>query len=280
MKGYYIEVTNNLLEPKHQEAMKESVWLFMWLLDKMTSISEEGIGKVLGGKPIKYEEVKNDFNIARTTYVRWIKILENGKYIKTTRTPAGLVFYVNKAKKVFGRDVPKIEHHSDVAKKVSDVPKMDSDVAKTDIQYKTIQLHNKNNTDIQFIFEYWNEQNIIVHSKLTDKIKTKIISTLKDYSQKDILLAIRKYKIVLDGSEYFWTYRWTLQEFLSRGLTKFLDTPIDNFKKSNGFEKPKKEKRYYQGNPVVSKNGKDYVISGGEWLEFAGEDKDIEVRYE
>ena len=53
MKGYFIEITNNLLDPKHQKAMKESVWLFMWLIDKMTSITEEGIGRVLGGKPIK-----------------------------------------------------------------------------------------------------------------------------------------------------------------------------------------------------------------------------------
>ena len=47
-RGFYIEVTNNLLEHKHHKAMEESVWLFMWFLDKITSISEEGIGKVLG----------------------------------------------------------------------------------------------------------------------------------------------------------------------------------------------------------------------------------------
>lgn len=105
MNGYYIEITNNLLDPKHREAMKESVWLFMWLLDKMTSISEEGIGKVLGGKPIKYEEIKKDLGISRITFIRWTEMLKKGGYIITIRTPYGLSFSVNKAKKKFGKKV-------------------------------------------------------------------------------------------------------------------------------------------------------------------------------
>lgn len=105
MKGYYIEITNNLLDPKHQKKMKESVWLFMWCLDKMTSITEEGIGKVLGGKPIKHKEVKEDLGISRATYKRWIKMLKEGGYINLKRTPYGLIISVNKAKKRWGRKV-------------------------------------------------------------------------------------------------------------------------------------------------------------------------------
>ena len=103
MKGFYIEITNNLLDPKHRKAMKDSVWLFMWLLDKMTSIDEDGIGKVLGGKPIKWEELGKDLGISERTYWRWIKILLEAKYINTKRTPFGCVITVNKAKKRWGR---------------------------------------------------------------------------------------------------------------------------------------------------------------------------------
>jgi len=105
MKGYYIDITNNLLDPKHRVAMKESVWLFMWFLDKMTSISEEGIGLVLGGKPIKYKEVYKDLGISIRTYVRWLNKLKKAKYINVKRTPYGCVISVNKAKKRFGRKV-------------------------------------------------------------------------------------------------------------------------------------------------------------------------------
>ncbi len=220
------------------------------------------------------KKIAEELNISDKQVGRAVKILEKNRIIIKRRS----------GKKMNNRYVllDKSEWTTSPISEQTDSPittDPQSDHIGTDSPIHSKESHIRT-THIRDIFNFWNEQNIIVHSKLTDKIKTKIISTLKDYSQKDILLAIRKYKIVLDGSEYFWTYRWTLQEFLSRGLTKFLDTPIDNFKKSNGFEKPKKEKRYYQGNPVVSKNGKDYVISGGEWLEFAGEDKDIEVRYE
>ena len=105
MKGFYIEITNNLLDPKHRAAMKESVWLFMWFLDKMTSIDERGVGKVLGGKPIKYEEVKIDLGISVRTYRRWVDQLEEKRYINQKRTPYGCVITVNKARKRFGRSV-------------------------------------------------------------------------------------------------------------------------------------------------------------------------------
>lgn len=140
MKGFFIEISNGLLDPKHFHAMGGdrnigAVWLFMWFLDKITSVSEEGVGKVLGGKPIKYEDFKKDLNVSRATYKRWIVLLKNGGYINTVRTPQGLIFSINKAKKRFNQ-------------KTSDGSPMDSDGSPTDhlmahkstIYNKTIQL--------------------------------------------------------------------------------------------------------------------------------------------
>lgn len=117
MKGFYIEITNNLLDHKHYAKMKDSVWLFMWLLDKMTSIDENGIGNVLGGKPIKYEDIRKDLGISLRTYRRWVEILISGGYINSKRTPCGCVLSVNKARKRFGRranhgtsDMPNVAH--------------------------------------------------------------------------------------------------------------------------------------------------------------------------
>lgn len=115
MKGFYIEITNKLLDPKHCKGIGESIWLFLWLLDKMTSISEEGVGKVLGGKPIKHEEVNKDLAVPIRTYRRWVKKLKDGEYINVIRTPAGLIMSVNKAKKRFGQK-------TDVPKNAGDVP--------------------------------------------------------------------------------------------------------------------------------------------------------------
>lgn len=109
MKGFYITIKNGLLDPKHFKAMggdkgSGAVWLFLWLLDKMTIIDEEkGEGKVLGGRPVKFEEIEKELGISRTTYVEWTKLLRQSNYIKTTRTPYGLAFVVYKAFKVFGQ---------------------------------------------------------------------------------------------------------------------------------------------------------------------------------
>jgi CTP-dependent riboflavin kinase len=77
----------------------------MWLVDKMTSFSEEGIGKVLGGKPINYPEVKKELGISQDTYTRWIEKLAAYPYIEVTRTPYGIVFRVLKAYKRFGKRI-------------------------------------------------------------------------------------------------------------------------------------------------------------------------------
>ena len=104
MKGFYVFVKNELLEPKHVVAMDAAVWLYLWFLDKMTSVSEEGIGKILGGKPIKWDEdVRPELGISERSYRRWVNRLRKHGYINTLRAPRGLIITVNKACKVFGQ---------------------------------------------------------------------------------------------------------------------------------------------------------------------------------
>lgn len=105
MKGFGIEIKNNLLEPKHIRAMDSAVWLYMWLIDHITSVTEEEIGVVLGGKPVKYQEVNTDLGISQDTYTRWIGRLLKYPYIQITRTPRGISFRVIKAYKHFGDKV-------------------------------------------------------------------------------------------------------------------------------------------------------------------------------
>jgi len=126
--------------------------------------------------------------------------------------------------------MPKMKKYSDdYTKRVRRVSEQSSE--KVPLQYNTIH----NNTYI-----YWNSKKIVVHKKLTDKMKTKINSVLKEYNEKDIRKAIDNYAIVLEpeiedekNKKYFWTYKWTLDEFMARGFTKFLETPVSNFLKKN-----------------------------------------------
>jgi len=152
MKGYWIEIVNNLLDPKHRKAMKESVWLFMWLLDKITSISEEQVGMVSGGKPIAYEEVNRDLDLPERTYRDWVSRLKKHQYIKTKRAPNGLIFFVNKAKKRFGQKI-RDRQKSAYGKKDVDNPvenHMDNlGTEKRDVQKTQVGYAEKVGSDVQ-----------------------------------------------------------------------------------------------------------------------------------
>jgi DNA-binding transcriptional regulator YhcF (GntR family) len=81
--------------------MGEAVWLYLWLLDKMTSVNENGVGKVLGNTPVTHELLAADLGIHRNTYGKYVKRLRDAGYINTLRTPYGLIITVNKAEKIF-----------------------------------------------------------------------------------------------------------------------------------------------------------------------------------
>lgn len=144
MKGFGIYVKNDLLEAKHIESMGTAVWLYMWFLDKMTSIGEDGIGKVLGGKPVIFEEVQQALGITERTYRRWIATLKKSGYINITRTPRGLSVSVNKAAKIFGKrsDAPKTAHQRSAENGTSDRPKTAHRLAKNGTSNKDNTVDN------------------------------------------------------------------------------------------------------------------------------------------
>ena len=86
------------------------------------------------------------------------------------------------------------------------------------------------------IFECWLKNGLQKHKKLTDKMKTKIRSVMKDgFTEQDICAAIENYSTVLKSPQkYFFTYSWPLEHFLSRGLNDFVAeaNPLTKFLKN------------------------------------------------
>ena len=101
MKGFYIEIANNLLEPKHRKKMGTAIWEFMWCLDKITRIDEDGKGWVLGGKPINLKDIKKELGGNETWISERLNKLKKEGYLELLKTPYGLVIKVWKAKKSF-----------------------------------------------------------------------------------------------------------------------------------------------------------------------------------
>jgi len=85
------------------------------------------------------------------------------------------------------------------------------------------------------IFDHWNEQGVIKHRRLTDVQKGKINSTLEYYSEEEIKDAISNYAGIVKSDDHVLTYKWTIDQFLSRhnGFVKFLTEsgPWENYRR-------------------------------------------------
>lgn len=101
---FYIGISNGLLKDGHRKRMGAAVWEFMWLIDKVTKIDDKGMGKVLGGKPIKLDEISDQLGVHRDTVSDNLSALEREGYITKKNAPYGLIIGVNKAKKRFGKN--------------------------------------------------------------------------------------------------------------------------------------------------------------------------------
>jgi len=119
----------------------------------------------------------------------------------------------------------------------------------------------KNDKKIKDICLFWNNLGIIKHKGIT-RFENIIKARLNNYSSEEITEAMSNYKKILEGSEYFFTYRWTLDEFLSRkgGIDKFLVTnkPFETFRKgANGRQIGKRKPEIAeQEKTTVGKYGK------------------------
>ena len=86
------------------------------------------------------------------------------------------------------------------------------------------------------IFEHWNQGAGITHRKMTDKIRRSISGALGNYSEAEITTAIDNYSKILRSPAHYFKFKWTLADFLQRGLEKFMAWKVcdANYRKDNG----------------------------------------------
>lgn len=90
---------------------------------------------------------------------------------------------------------------------------------------KSIINNNILEENIKRIFSFWNEQKIIVHTKISAEIKENIKKALNKYSLDEIETAILHYSMALKSTYKYCEYTWSLTQFLKQknALQDFLD---------------------------------------------------------
>ena len=259
MKGFYIDVTNNLLDPKHCNQMGEAVWLFMYLLDRITSITEEGMGVVNGGHPITSKMVTEELGKSDKTYRRWAKVLQVEGYIEVERAEQGLVFIVKKAKKRFGRSVEKdrtIENsdRSEMAKRSVVDGRSDLTITITGQERKEKNSKEKKESELrvsqQAVLDLWNSLGIVIHKNWPESANVRFAYLLGSIGLPAILETIKVYSAVLKDPNCFFSYKWNLAAFIQRknGCEEWFGKSVDDYKS----ERPKTK----QAGSVTIRDGK------------------------
>lgn len=86
--SYRFSVWNGILEAKHRKRIGPAIWEYLWCLDRITK-ERNGVGIVLGGKPVNSEEIAKSFGVGEKTVRTHLERLEDGQYIQRTLTPRG-----------------------------------------------------------------------------------------------------------------------------------------------------------------------------------------------
>lgn len=116
----------------------------------------------------------------------------------------------------------------------------------------------KENNKKKEIFDFWNLKNIIQHKKLTEDTEKSIEKALKQYTEEEIKTYIDRYNRVIKDKSFFFDYKWTLKEFLSRkdGISSFCD---DGSKWQNYLQSRKGKTPYSEANQKYLEENRKYL---------------------
>lgn len=84
-------------------------------------------------------------------------------------------------------------------------------------------LKDSSPKDIDDIYRAWNRQGLMVHSCLSLRMTQAIMEALQVHSREEVIQAIDNYGFIVRSEDYYFSHRWSLADFLGRGLEKFMD---------------------------------------------------------
>lgn len=178
----------------------------------------------------KNEYFANLYDVSKTSISKWISLLEKYDYIKTK------LIYREGTKEILNRYITLVVYPIE--------EKLNTPIEEK-LKDNTTVLNNTYNNIYTPFFEHWNSLSIIKHKVISKKSIKVLKQLLINYTEMEIKTAMDNYnEIIASPDKYWFNYKWTLEEFLSRGFEKFvinIDTIINNYKK-----KTYKEKYSYQ----------------------------------
>ena len=105
-------------------------------------------------------------------------------------------------------------------------------------------VEEKDPSETEVLFDLWNTLGVVKHRKLSGDMTRAFKATSRDFTAAEISQAMKNYATIVNDEQCYFDYRWTLQDFLRRGLRKFLDLEValNNYRKGDNNAGPTRGK--------------------------------------
>lgn len=252
-KEWWAPIRNGLVtDPrgKHIKAMGPAMSLYLYL----HIFADRDKGYLFR----KYQTISLGMGVPVPTLKKWMKKLKAGGYVELRSLGDGLGIQITKFRPIKGSKpgtpdsarsikLDKEKYQIEQGEVPDSTRGIKVGTSSNDSEQKGNHACSSNNgtskesikesiKDIYRVFEVWNEANIIQHREF-EKFKSHIQAKLKSYTVDEIIEAIKTYAEILASDQHFFSYRWTLDQFLCQknGLDRFLDrdAAMSEFSKSN-----------------------------------------------
>lgn len=170
---------------------------------------------------LKYKWIMSATGATKDQIKHCIKFLKQSSMLATQKATRG--FYVEVLKYNYYQDLNNYKSHTESHIKATQEPH----------SYLKKLKNVKNNT--YSLFKLWNSLEITIHKNLK-KFEPNLRAALESYSVANIQEAMKNYAKILHSEDYFWNYRYKLDDFLTRkgNIDRFLtiNKPFENFKET------------------------------------------------
>jgi len=105
-----------------------------------------------------------------------------------------------------------------------------------------------NPSPTEIVREAWLAESALTRhrpSYFDDAVRRAVAKAVAKYGLDDVQYAIGNYAAVLASPDHYWSHRWTLVEFLKRGLDRFVPEadPLANFRRERDRVDPARQQR-------------------------------------
>ena len=210
----YRQLQKNWLWQEKRTFSKAEAWIDILLMvnhsDNKVPAGNELILVKKGSRMTSVRKLCEGWNWSNTKVINFLNLLQND----------GMITYKSDTKKtvisVVNWDLYQCINDTKTKQK-----RHASDTETTREHTNNNEKNEKNdeNEIYSVLFEKWNSLNIIIHKELTPEIIKAIDKALKTYKQEQIELAMTRYAQIYHDKNYFFSYKWSLQEFLTRVKT-------------------------------------------------------------